>query len=260
MRQLQFVNLGQVTDVPDYLRTMLEKRGRPDDLWVFRGQRDRAWEPTPQIDRPDFSTYRAEVRWTRAKHESWLLEEFKRAARPLAPTPPQNQWEWLALAQHHGLATRLLDWTTNSLGALYFACEDPHSVGDSVVWCYHHDGETADSAADPFTSKSVASYWPPHVTQRITVQGGCFTAHPAPLAKPQRTVKWPGDLRQLVIPSAFRHSMRRQLSQLGITRSTLFPDLDGIAAAINRRASMDGPQPAAPRPAPNRRQKAKRTK
>ena len=246
MKKLWFVPLGEVHDVREYLGTVLEKRGRPDDLWVFRGQRNRAWDPTPQIDRPDFSAYRAEVKWTRPKHETWLLEEFKKGARPLAPTPPQNQWEWLALAQHHGLATRLLDWTTNSLGALYFACEDQHSTADSVVWCYHHAGETANPSKDPFSVKVVTSYWPPHVTQRITVQGGCFTAHPPNSARSPN--KWPGDLRQLVISSASRHRIRRELAQLGITRSTLFPDLDGIAASINLRASMDSPlRPASPR-------------
>ena len=239
MSKIRFIALGQVSDVREYLGTVLEKRGRPDDLWVFRGQRDKAWDPTPQIDRADFIAYRTDVGWTRLKQETWLLEEFKKGARPLAPTPPQNQWEWLALAQHHGLATRLLDWTSNSLGALYFACEDQSATTDSVVWCYHHDGETANPSADPFSVKSVTSYWPPHVTQRITVQGGCFTAHPT-LAK-RSTVSWPGDLRQLVIPAARRHFIRRELAQLGITRSTLFPDLDGIAAAINRRASADRP-------------------
>jgi len=245
MTKLRFQSLGRVRDVREYLGTVLEKRGRPDDLWVFRGQRDVAWSPTPQIDRQDLLAYRQEVNWTRLKHETWLLEEFKKGARPLAPTPPQNQWEWLALAQHHGLATRLLDWTTNSLGALFFACEDQYSSADSVVWCYHHDGETANPASDPFSRKVVASYWPPHVTQRITVQGGCFTAHPPTSAR--ALIKWPGDLLQLVVPSGDRYRMRRELSQLGITRSTLFPDLDGIAVSINRRASMDRPLPV-PRP------------
>ena len=61
MQKLQFVPLGEVRDVREYLGTVLEKRGRPDDLWVFRGQRDKAWDPTPQIDRLDFIAYRAEV-------------------------------------------------------------------------------------------------------------------------------------------------------------------------------------------------------
>ena len=245
MTKLQFMQLGEVNDVRQYLGTVLEKRGRPDDLWVFRGQRERIWDPTPQIDRTDFVAYRQEIGWDRPKHEAFLLNEFKRAARPLAPTPPQNDWEWLALAQHHGLATRLLDWTTNSLGALFFACEEQHSSADSVVWCYHHEGKAANPSENPFDSTFVTSYWPPHVTQRITVQGGCFTSHSAPTKRP--LLKWPGDLRQLVIPAASRHRMRRELAQLGIVKSTLFPDLDGIAATINHRASMDKAfQPSAP--------------
>jgi hypothetical protein len=183
--------------------------------------------------------YRREAKWTRLRQEKWLIEQFQKAARPLTPTPPENTWEWLALGQHHGLATRLLDWTTNSLGALYFACEDQHSTADSAVWCYHHEGAMANPAADPFSLRELAFYWPPHVTQRITVQGGCFTTHPPTSA--QKTLKWPGDLRKVVIPAASRHRIRRELVQLGITRATLFPDLDGIAVTINRGVAADQP-------------------
>lgn len=226
--------LGNTTDVRDFLGRVIEKRGSPDDMWVFRGQLDATWDPSPQIDRAEFLAYRQKYKWTRDRHERWLLEEFKKGARPHAHLPPQDQWEWLALAQHHGLATRLLDWTSNPLGALYFACERPEAPNDSVVWCYHHSGELATAASDPFAIKKLTAYWPPHVTQRITVQGGCFTAHPA--VPPNAKVTWPGDLLKVIIPKPERRRMRHELSQLGINRSTLFPDLDGIAFATNRRA------------------------
>jgi len=244
MPRAHYDSLGSVVDIRDFLSRVLEKRGVADDLWVFRGQLDVAWEPSPQIDRLEFQAYRERYKWTRDRHERFLLEEFKKGARPHAHPPPQDQWEWLALAQHHGLATRLLDWTSNPLGALYFACERPDATTDSVVWCYHHTGEIATSGADPFAIKSIAAYWPPHVTQRITVQGGCFTAHPA--AAKNARVQWPGELLQVVIPSAERRKIRHELTQLGISRSTLFPDLDGIAFAINRRASSDSPAAAKP--------------
>lgn len=246
MPRANYNMLGTVVDVRDFLSRVLEKRGSPDDLWVFRGQLDVAWDPSPQIDRLEYQSYRDRYKWSRDKHERWLLEEFKKGARPHALPLPQDQWEWLALAQHHGLATRLLDWTSNPLGALYFACERPDSAADSVVWCYHHGGAIASPGSDPFAAKAITAYWPPHVTQRITVQGGCFSAHPA--ASKNARVQWPGDLLQVVVPSAERRRMRHELTQLGISRSTLFPDLDGIAIATNRRASSDSPTaPKAPR-------------
>jgi hypothetical protein len=242
MPKANYSSLGQVTDIRDFLSRVIEKRSRPDDVWVFRGQFDTAWDPSPQIDRPEFQTYRDKYKWTRDRHERWLLDEFKKGARPHAHLPPQDEWEWLALAQHHGLATRLLDWTSNPLGALYFACERPDATTASVVWCYHHAGSLASSGSDPFAIKAITAYWPPHVTQRITVQGGCFTAHP-PAGKNAK-VQWPGDLLQVIVPGGERRRMRRELTQLGITRSTLFPDLDGIAVATNRRASADSPSAA----------------
>ena len=113
MAKANYSTLGAATDVRDFLSRVLEKRGSPDDLWVFRGQFDAAWDPSPQIDRMEFQAYRDRYKWTRDRHERWLLEEFKKGARPHALLPPQDQWEWLALAQHHGLATRMLDWTSN---------------------------------------------------------------------------------------------------------------------------------------------------
>ncbi|OBQ67807.1 FRG domain-containing protein [Mesorhizobium erdmanii] len=50
-----------------------------------------------------------------------MLAEFRRQARPFLERPLTNEFEWMFLAQHHGLPTRLLDWSTNALVALYFA-------------------------------------------------------------------------------------------------------------------------------------------
>jgi len=62
------------------------------------------------------------------------VDEFRRRAKPLVPDAPTDDWEWLFLAQHHGLPTRLLDWTSNPLVALFFAVSKDDKV-DGAIYC-----------------------------------------------------------------------------------------------------------------------------
>ncbi len=231
--------LGPVLNLKDFLDHVLAKRQDPEDEWIFRGQREFEWGLIPRIDRTEFKNYRV-LRvplWRREKHERRLLIDFQKSARPYVAVDPMNWWEWLAIAQHHGLGTRLLDWTANPLAALFFAVEVQESQEDSAVWCYHHEGKSwmSEENRDPFQIREVTSFWPPHVTPRITVQAGCFTAHPEP-PDPDDD-HWRGDRVRIRIAKASRHNLRRALAKVGVTKAALFPDLEGVAATTNYRLS-----------------------
>jgi len=232
--------IGSADSIEEYVRLALGKRPQGAEVgWFFRGQCDYRWQLQAKIDRESFVRYRTTRHWDRRKHEERLLSDFQRGARPHARLEPQDPWEWLALAQHHGLATRLLDWTANPLAALYFAVEDRVAEGDSAVWCYYHSGRGwADCRNEsPFCLQDIVEFRPAHLTPRITVQGGCFTAHPDPeLQRPPNG----GDLRKIRIPRAIRSRFRDELRRLGIDRASLFPDLDGIAYSISCHLS-EGP-------------------
>src|SRR5215213_7876019 len=90
-----------------------EPRGR----WVFRGHSDIGYKLIPSVGRGKHTSK------TREKYEASIFEIFCREARAYLDSFPTDIWERLALAQHFGLPTRLLDWTANPLAALYFAVE-----------------------------------------------------------------------------------------------------------------------------------------
>ena len=97
---------------------------------LFRGQSEE-WDLLPRIARINprngLSILKAEID---------MIEDFKRLSRPFLKTVPSNMWEWLSNAQHFGMSTRLLDWSTNPLTALWFTVQNPSTQKDGVVWLF----------------------------------------------------------------------------------------------------------------------------
>src|SRR5690242_4632855 len=90
----------------------------PDENVIFRGHADSSWVLKPSIGR----AFTGE--WKRvAELEKRALAEFKKRSIPFIKYHPKSDIEWLCLMQHHGLATRLLDFTVNPLIAIFFATD-----------------------------------------------------------------------------------------------------------------------------------------
>jgi type I restriction enzyme M protein len=147
-------------DFDSFHRRIQETR---TDQRCFRGVSDAAFLPRPQIG---WITLRDGE--NREKVERRMFERFKREAVLHAYVRPQTDWEWLCLAQHHGLPTRLLDWTVNPLVALYFAVwEDGPETVDRAVFMF--DGEHVDiDKTSPFEVDEVRLIDLPQVSPRIT--------------------------------------------------------------------------------------------
>jgi hypothetical protein len=223
-----------------------------------------------------------------ALHEQPLLRNFRKYARRDAVSA-DSQWDWLALGKHHGLPTRVLDWSFSPLVAAHFATAAPLRREDAVVWCIDHVHAAARLPAElremlreertsVFTTEmlsSVASsfceldkrlgpegllfFEPPSLDQRIVNQFAVFSLQGAASAAMVDWLQRNGDLvRRIVIPADVIPEIRDKLDQANVNERVLFPGLDGLSRWLARHYSTFGmPTPA---PAPTREPRTRTTR
>lgn len=189
------------------------------DGWVFRGVASVKYELIPKVGRDVFRDQYS------LRSEKLLLQIFKQRAAAYVTFIPANDLEWLALGQHHGLPTRLLDWSTSPLVALFFAVSE-NLKDDAALYAGHVPRGGLNF--DPFKITETRKYYPPHITPRIPAQQGLFTVQPNP-TKPMPDLD---RFTKVIIPTDMRLDFRKHLSFYGINSESIFPDLDGASAHL----------------------------
>ena len=233
-----------VTDVRD-VREATDKH----KLW-YRGHSCASFQLLPSIARK--SKYGNREQLFGRKEEQELLHRFRRRAYS-QDRAVDNAGYALFLARHHGLPTRILDWTANVLFALHFSCA-AHSENDGRLWAFRQRGYLTvpdafeltqrESEAELFGSANdalcIKIVHPVFNSVRLVAQDGGFTWHSDPWRPLEDLPGTPFeedalDIEHLytwVIPREAKPHILRELSGLGITHRSMFPDLDGIARSL----------------------------
>jgi hypothetical protein len=205
----------------------------------FRGQASFDWTLEPslaRINNPD-NCYSMSLRgWLDL--ESYLIREFRKFSYPYLKDEPQNEFDWLVHAQHHGLPTRLLDWSENPLKALFFAVENrEHDQLDGALHLCTPK-QTAPSTRDIHEGKGTQFFCSSYINDRISAQEGAFSIPYLNIEEDDFTYSLDIDTSKLLryekvhIPKEAKPQLRHELNKLGINHRTIYPGLDGISKML----------------------------
>jgi hypothetical protein len=201
------------------------------ELVLYRGQPKRGGL-LPSVARGDPSVDTTEL-------ERRVLAQFRLLGASLLPPGEEDELDLLVHAQHFGMHTRLLDWTTNPLAALWFACAD-HQGGDVFVYLLYADRLVHQDRPEPFAVERTRVFQPRYNNARIVAQEGWFTLHKFSrharrFVALEKNPDTNSQMWEYKIPASRRVAMLESLLRHGVSSRTLFPDLGGLCQHLNRK-------------------------
>jgi len=247
--------IGMLYDIP------MTGFGRIRSNFVYRGVADKDWGLETSLQRLGGEYVRL---------EKPLMRNFRKYATP-GSIPDGNKWVEITVAQHHGLPTRLLDWTTSPQVAMHFAT---HELGnydrDGAIWCVDVAAAVRkllpsdlrrilkDEFAFVFSvemleeiqeldrldqlgsrGEFVLFFEPPSLDARVVNQHAVLSVMPGAEMRLHNylagsVAQVPGLYKRIIIPKELKWEVRDKLDQDNVCERALFPGLDGLSAWLKR--------------------------
>lgn len=237
--------------------------GRLRESAVFRGMPNKDWKLLSSLDRLGYPDQPPHLKSHLEEH---LLRNFIRHARAYIKITPSELWEWLVIAQHRGLPTRLLDWTYSPLIAAHFAVLNGDPKIDRVIWKlnwklihekFHVQPYVLNAYEfnDELKNHEISSLWnlmteskeiknsfvclvePSALDPRVVTQSAAFTISSDKTKSLDSILMNKGlshALVKYIIPSNRVDYIRDQLDICSIDERHMFPDLGGVASELTR--------------------------
>lgn len=196
--------------------------------WWFRGQSNNEWELLPKAGRKEY--------YLPNDRDLGRFNFWRKQAIAYDNNLPENDWECLAIAQHYGLATRLLDWTYNPLIATFFAVSENFDL-DGVIYGYQPEKFVKPELLPLKAESNGFGFEPRALSSRILNQKSLFTVHgPANekiREKPHPVLEGRLNLIRISIPKEIKKEIQDHIADYGFTYVNMFPDWDGLSKHIN---------------------------
>jgi len=204
------------------------KLGKPDNkfFFIFRGQSNSDWKLIPKVARKPYCDY-----FINTKRETDLLESWKRYSIQYIDKMPADDWDWLTLAQHYNLATRLLDWSKNPLIGLFFSIYQNKGT-DAALIALRQLKVVERVESNPFSVKELKCLYPKGISARVVNQRGVFTITPEPNIPIEDLVD-SKKLFKIIIPKKLIGEVTKNLDFYGINELSIYPDLTGLSNHLN---------------------------